>query len=435
MKNKLLSVLVLMVCMTAAKAQLTNVSFENWNTRTSYLSLSLLGTVHDTAVANEADGWTSTNMITAGTLFNKTLVTQSSTAKAGSSAMQLATDSLSANISGLAVNLVAPGFVLAGQFPIDLNSFAGSAATGNFNPLTVPGAGTAIDGRKAAIGGYLKFAPQGGDTAYVIALLRKGSTVVAQASYRHASTDAAYVPFSAPFVYQSCLQPDTLVYIISSGNPYTYNNLISGQPTGLHAGTSLLADSMWVSDTLSTAFAVAPIVVGDTANTVKNTPVTIPVSLNDVSCYSYPLTVSVSTQPIHGTAAVSAAGDSIVYTPAAGYIGLDTFYYTSSVNGSPSSSPGMTRVKVVAPTGLVEVAEGQIRVYPNPAKDNLHIINAGSAYANVAIYDMLGNLIKTDAVTSNMTIDVSSFTEGIYIIRFAGSEGKVINSSRFTVVK
>lgn len=88
-----------------------------------------------------------------------------------------------------------------------------------------------------------------------------------------------------------------------------------------------------------------------TANTVSVTAVQdiaarFDPRINDPTCAA--LTVTAVTAPAHGTAAVQAGGVGVTYTPAAGYLGADSFSYTIS-NGTNSSS-GPVSVTVVAPT-------------------------------------------------------------------------------------
>jgi hypothetical protein len=69
---------------------------------------------------------------------------------------------------------------------------------------------------------------------------------------------------------------------------------------------------------------LAPVAADDTATTVEDTPVNIPVLANDSGTGS--LTVSAVTQPAHGSAALNPDG-TVTYTPAAGYSGPDAFTY------------------------------------------------------------------------------------------------------------
>jgi hypothetical protein len=62
----------------------------------------------------------------------------------------------------------------------------------------------------------------------------------------------------------------------------------------------------------------------DRANTAVGTPVTLHVLGNDVITGGTPV-VSIASGPAHGSASVS--GSSVVYSPAAGFNGLETFFY------------------------------------------------------------------------------------------------------------
>jgi len=90
---------------------------------------------------------------------------------------------------------------------------------------------------------------------------------------------------------------------------------------------------------LSTPVAAALSVV-----TTKATPVLIEAAA--VATGPQPLTgATVATQPTHGTA--TASGEQIVYTPAAGFVGTDTFNYQLS-NHFGTSAPGTITVMVTA---------------------------------------------------------------------------------------
>ena len=78
-----------------------------------------------------------------------------------------------------------------------------------------------------------------------------------------------------------------------------------------------------------------------------NTASAIDVLANDVNTTG--ATISVSTAPLHGTATVN-SNNTITYTPAAGYLGTDTFRY-KAVNGAANSTATVTlTVKGTTPT-------------------------------------------------------------------------------------
>lgn len=416
-----------------------NYSFENWSLDTNYLDLTLTTPATlDTTISSDPNQWTTSNDITNGNVFNhKVLVSQSSTAFAGSSSMQLRSDSLSGVLTGVpgfgtyALNFVCPGFAVCGRFNINLTAFVNLG--GAFNPALLPGAGIPVSKRYASIGGYLKYNPQGGDTAYIIAVLRQGSTVVAQAVYQHYSTDAAFVPFNAPFVYQNCLAPDTMVYTISSGNPYSVSSVVLGSPSGLHAGSTLLADSIYLVDTASGFYAIEPQAMNDSAHTQENASVMIGVLSNDLSCDAY--SIDSIFHPLHGTAMMM--NDSIMYMPATGFHGIDTFYYNIRSGNSPASNNALVSVRVIPfGLGISTVNEGSTGIYPNPASSRLYISNHNSAVNSYRIVDMLGHVIREDQLSSSSSaVDLTGFSNGLYIIHFGAADGKQVSSSRFTVIR
>lgn len=80
-----------------------------------------------------------------------------------------------------------------------------------------------------------------------------------------------------------------------------------------------------------------PIAVNDSATTDERVPVSIPVLVNDSDPAGGTLAIVSAASPSNGTAAVS--GTSIVYTPANGFVGTDTFTYTmSGAEGTASAT-------------------------------------------------------------------------------------------------
>jgi hypothetical protein len=84
-----------------------------------------------------------------------------------------------------------------------------------------------------------------------------------------------------------------------------------------------------------------PAAVDDSAATTQDTPVTINVLGNDTDADSDPLGITYVGMPTHGTAIIT--GTQIVYTPAAGFTGSDTFTYTIT-DGFATASATVTVV-------------------------------------------------------------------------------------------
>jgi concanavalin A-like lectin/glucanase superfamily protein/Big-like domain-containing protein/fibronectin type III domain protein len=89
----------------------------------------------------------------------------------------------------------------------------------------------------------------------------------------------------------------------------------------------------------------APLASDDTASATTGTPVTITVLANDTDADGNPLTLTSVTQGAHGTVTIS--GTSVIYTPAAGFVGTDSFTYTIT-DGQGASAIGTVTVNVLA---------------------------------------------------------------------------------------
>jgi hypothetical protein len=108
----------------------------------------------------------------------------------------------------------------------------------------------------------------------------------------------------------------------------------------------------------------APVAVGDSASTGRDTPVDVDVRANDSDPDGDALVVESVTQPQHGTAAVLPSGR-IRYTPASGYEGRDGFTYTV---GDGRAGTAIAAVGLDVGTFALTVAKtGNGRVVSDPA--------------------------------------------------------------------
>lgn len=134
---------------------------------------------------------------------------------------------------------------------------------------------------------------------------------------------------------------------------YTANSGFAGSDTftyevtvtDANAGDSDDYDTDPVSNTATVTIDVvpypeddAPIAKNDSAVTFINTPVTIDVLDNDLRADSG--TLALDNDPLNGSAVI--ADGKVVYTPAAGYTGLDRFSYTVEANGDVSNTAVIT---------------------------------------------------------------------------------------------
>ncbi|MDA7502298.1 T9SS type A sorting domain-containing protein, partial [Chitinophagales bacterium] len=91
----------------------------------------------------------------------------------------------------------------------------------------------------------------------------------------------------------------------------------------------------------------------------------------------------------------------------------------ADANGCAAVSESIT----VTGTGLAEIQEAGISIYPNPAA-SFFFVETSSAAA-VAIFDVQGRLIKVESVTTGKTrLDASDLNAGIYLIEIQTEQGK-----------
>jgi hypothetical protein len=116
-------------------------------------------------------------------------------------------------------------------------------------------------------------------------------------------------------------------------------------------------------------------------------------------------------------------------------VGKITFYCAGNAANGDDKSIGdyiYTTSQVVTSPSTVGIAEQvafsrNISIYPNPATDQLQIVNASSPseHMNISIIDLKGSLISAkENVRSNEAIEVSNLNPGLYSLRIE-SAGKI----------
>ncbi|MFN8310216.1 MAG: Ig-like domain-containing protein [Chitinophagales bacterium] len=424
MRHLLLAAAVLLFT-TTANAQLANGSFENWHNDSAYLSLPI-GGLKDTSFFVDPDNWTSSNALTAGkTLGFRSLCTQNTTEHFdGSSSIKIETDSFSFTVSGFPINIIVPGFVVNGDFKIDLAAFT------SFNLTNIPGAGVPINKRMGKIKGQLKYQPVGNDSCAVIGILKKGSTLVAMAQYFHKGTDAGFIPFEVPFQYQSCEIPDTAMIIVSSGNPLLFTNILTQSTSGLHRGTVLFADSINMVDTASAAM-IPPFAHDDNGVQVTaNVPTVINVTANDEDCFGRSLTVTGTTPAMNGSVTVSSGLPS--YFPNNNFTGADSFSYTIT-NGSLTST-ARVRLSVAFGVGINNLEDTRFSISPNPANAAILVQNRAGFPVIIEVSDVLGRKVYASEITSlNQYVPTSSWENGIYQVQLFSGTGQLLKAEKVVI--
>ena len=97
--------------------------------------------------------------------------------------------------------------------------------------------------------------------------------------------------------------------------------------------------------------------------------------------------------------------------------------FTNNVNTSYISLPlvGLT-------TGIAELNENAVSIYPNPFADQLNIETAGRECI-VTIYNLLGENLFSEKINGAKTINTSAFARGVYVVELR--EGEKVTNRKF----
>jgi hypothetical protein len=125
----------------------------------------------------------------------------------------------------------------------------------------------------------------------------------------------------------------TYTFIANTPGVYIYNVPICS------SGTTTCPSSLLTITVLAPKTNNPPVANTDIATTKINTPVTINSLANDKAGYPggtlNASSVVVVTPPLHGTTSVNTTTGAITYTPATGYVGMDTLTYRVCDNSTP----------------------------------------------------------------------------------------------------
>jgi len=82
------------------------------------------------------------------------------------------------------------------------------------------------------------------------------------------------------------------------------------------------------------------------------------------------------------------------------------------------------------PVGVDELSLDEVKVYPNPARNTLYIENVD--YGTAVIYNVTGQLMGEYQINNQVnSINVSSFNNGLYIIKIVGNNNEITSTKFF----
>lgn len=120
----------------------------------------------------------------------------------------------------------------------------------------------------------------------------------------------------------------------------------------------------------------------------------------------------------------------------AGLEGSVEFCYTVRIVGAatdPVASNNSACITVTrGTTGINEIAEGEINVFPNPASTYVTVANAENA--QVSVFDMSGRMVaNVESASANETINVANLAKGMYIVRIV--DGQNVTTKKISIAR
>ncbi len=204
----------------------------------------------------------------------------------------------------------------------------------------------------------------------------------------------------------------TSVVINNGTAAYTTSALTFGSHsiTASYGGDSANAAS--VSATLTQIVQGAPTASSQSVTTLMNQPVAVTLTGSDPNTPPLALTYSVATPPTHGT--LSGTTPNLTYTPASGYVGVDSFTFTAS-NGSLTSASATVSVTINPLTATTTTLASSLN--PSGSGQNITFtatVTGSSPTGTVSFYD--GTILLGTATLSSgtATFSTSSLTAGTH---------------------
>ncbi|MBC7384053.1 MAG: tandem-95 repeat protein [Bacteroidia bacterium] len=148
-----------------------------------------------------------------------------------------------------------------------------------------------------------------------------------------------------------------------------------------------------------------PIAVRDSVRTTKNTQKKIGVLANDSNINYSAFNLSIKTLPLHGGVALTAGGDSVIYTPNTNYLGLDSFFYKICTSTPPLCDSAWAIINVVPLPNRRPIAKNDTATtFKNILKKIAVLKNDSDSDNNVLTINIITQPLNGTAVVISDTI-------------------------------
>ena len=81
----------------------------------------------------------------------------------------------------------------------------------------------------------------------------------------------------------------------------------------------------------------------------------------------------------------------------------------------------------VGPTGINDIKNANIKIYPNPTNNIINIEGLNKNENNtILIFDVQGKLVITKTINEKGTIDLSELNKGVYVIKIGEVAQRIV---------
>ncbi len=221
---------------------------------------------------------------------------------------------------------------------------------------------------------------------------------------------------------------DELSLVIFSGDNYTFSDSVitpSSNYYGILTVPVAVNDGAVNSDTLNMTVTVNAVNDAPTISSTVNTSATAGVLFTDtiiaVDIEDDELTYSLSDQPdgmtitnnvISWTPSTSTSTSGPVKLTVSDGTALATQSFIISVSGASSNTESLTET---------------MNIYPNPVSDNF-VVGGFEGTATLYLFDITGNEVLTQVITSGESININDFSKGLYVAKIEYSDAIITRS-------
>jgi Secretion system C-terminal sorting domain len=110
------------------------------------------------------------------------------------------------------------------------------------------------------------------------------------------------------------------------------------------------------------------------------------------------------------------------FFPGDALVGDNVVTYTF-VNEFNCSSSASDVINIDDCTGINEVNNEQISIYPNPASDIIRILNAGIGVKEMTIFNAHGEVVLKNNQSNSREIEIGSLSNGVYHLELLLQDG------------